>query len=1141
MNNVPNANGPTMAVLSDEGVASSDVMMEERVSLVTERQSHIDKTPLRSLTTDSSSVSRPLVATVTSISSTNRTEIVVDDVVSVKATSGNEQQSTATAVPRRPLSPGDSINEVPPIEVKRDVVPQAVISSVPSSTTVSTTPLSKTVFNSVPRQPPAANNAAAVVNKQPPSQKGLLVPPPAIETQIHTTSSGIKVLVKPPTTLNSSNKAIAPKKMSGKKSAFVPRAAIRVKSASPTPPPVNLLREKNKRRNDESSSSSSSSSSDTSDSDSSSSTEDDQMLKRAKLESLKTFSMTPPPPPPPSLPQPLREVTPTHPPPQKSRVKMKAVKREEVIVKHCICPPGATNPDCIVCEHAEKAYRHFHANETNKQTVTEKRNATLDVKARTMAIDENEARQKLIGIHRKMDEQEGDHIAQYGHQKDIIDLWAKHDSVSEVRLTQTCSDFLKPHQLEGIRFLWKNIIVRERRYPTSAEPPLLGCILAHSMGLGKTGQILTFIRLLFQINKIKNAMVLAPKSTLSNWESEFGAWRDRFGVDIQIPLHVVLSQGTLSQKAEITQKWKANGGVIILSYEQYGRLTGSYKGSQMSCSDKVKDTLLSNLRNPGPDIVFCDEGHILRSDKTSVSTALKQIRTNRRVILTGTPLQNNLLEYWAMIDFCLPNYFPKKSFLKYFQTPIMQGQRNDSTSTQIALMKQRSFILMAELKAFVHRKDQTILQQTLPKKSEFIVYCPLSDFQKRVYEDFRTSYLSDPSTHHARGGPSLLYFQSVLNKLGGHPDLLREFLMAKQQALEERTIKDFYDEQLDTSGSVTWASNTLLHPEYTKDNVANSVKLSGLMFILEYVAKNREKVLIFSQFTQTLDFLKKYVSLLIRKNVFRLDGRSSDQDRKNSINQFQQTSGPAAFLISTRAGGVGINLCTAHKAVLFDVSYNPAIDQQAIFRCYRYGLKHPVSIYRLISDGTPEAQIFNSCVSKEWIQKKVIDDAIPSRDNVRGTNIENAFSDLQKEPELPVHAQRMLKQETKRCIESDSLLKHVVQQLQRRSVSINKIMRHESLLLEDKSDAAGQEEQEAYNEYVKVGGLNNVDTTLVDDPTIISAMEFDDSEWNDDSHSPVGFVESLVSKMATSKTRAQDAERKRLQDVRTRMMKERGM
>lgn len=261
-------------------------------------------------------------------------------------------------------------------------------------------------------------------------------------------------------------------------------------------------------------------------------------------------------------------------------------------------------------------------------------------------------------------------------------------------------------------------------------------------------------------------------------------------------LHILNdSHKTMTARAKIIQDWQAGGGVLLIGYELYRQLSlkkpnkAKRKRGQpfkdtvdVEEEDKNKgllDDMHSALVNPGPDLVICDEGHRIKNSHASISMALKQMRTKRRIVLTGYPLQNNLLEYWCMVDFVRPNYLGTKSeFCNMFERPIQNGQCIDSTPQDIRLMRYRAHVLHALLEGFVQRRSHSVLQISLPRKEEYILLVRMTTHQRKLYDTFMNQVVK------TRAVPNPLKAFAVCCKIWNHPDILYHFLR-KRQANEE--------------------------------------------------------------------------------------------------------------------------------------------------------------------------------------------------------------------------------------------------------------------------------------------------------------------------------------------------------------------
>ncbi|UJR15474.1 hypothetical protein I4U23_002417 [Adineta vaga] len=331
---------------------------------------------------------------------------------------------------------------------------------------------------------------------------------------------------------------------------------------------------------------------------------------------------------------------------------------------------------------------------------------------------------------------------------------------------------LKPHQCEGVRFLWNNVFesieaIQKRKHNGN------GCILAHCMGLGKTLQIISFIHTIFnydQVTNVKTCLVLCPINAALNWSNEFDHWLK----NIEPPVdHYQLTTIKTNLRASHLNYWYENGGVMIMGYEMYRRLANGF-GIK---SKNAKANAYRCLVDPGPDIVVADEGHILKNAQTALAKCLSKIKTLRRIVLTGTPLQNNLIEYFCMVSFIKPKLLGTQSeYINRFVNPIQNGQHRDSNEDDVRLMKRRACVLHGLLTGFVDRKDYSLLQEYLPPKFEYIINIRLSDLQSELYE----IYLKKHVNQEQRSLVSKKDFKSAqlfadyqfLQKIWTHPFLL---------------------------------------------------------------------------------------------------------------------------------------------------------------------------------------------------------------------------------------------------------------------------------------------------------------------------------------------------------------------------------
>ena len=583
-----------------------------------------------------------------------------------------------------------------------------------------------------------------------------------------------------------------------------------------------------------------------------------------------------------------------------------------------------------------------------------------------------------------------------------------------IYLPPQIAEVIKPHQIGGIRFMYANVIESLDKFKRSEG---VGCILAHAMGLGKTIQIVSFTHLFLTHTSGKHVLIIVPINTLQNWVAEFNRWtpaqtkitdfalsnepgrdegqgsRSTSRKNIKYRTYKVyeLSESkNIDSRASEVNKWRMTGGVMLLGYEMFRILIDQSTWSKPARTNahsidtlkKMVKEIRESLVDPGPDLVVCDEGHRIKNDASKVSEALKEIRTKRRIVLTGYPLQNNLIEYWCMVDFVRPGYLgTKEEFANRFEKPIKNGQFVDSQQKDKDIMRRRAFVLADLLKGFVQRRSHDILTRSLPMKHELVLLLRMTEIQKELFE----ALFEHMKSNGQKLNPIILF--SICNKIWNHPDILHTVVM------HGLSIDDM-DDDVPMGGLITnrgkggggkksrtnpnmpgtsqpvpginprvldlsWAESVL--KDYKPDVIENSHKMVLLFEFIERTVERGERILVFSQSLLTLNIIENY---LARRSVpdplktdessgtssngrgkgeewtrgvnyFRIDGSTNATDRDAFINNFNNYPKYKLFLLSTRAGCLGINLVGASRIVIFDVSWNPCHDAQAACRIYR--------------------------------------------------------------------------------------------------------------------------------------------------------------------------------------------------------------
>ncbi|XP_040214684.1 helicase ARIP4 isoform X2 [Rana temporaria] len=692
---------------------------------------------------------------------------------------------------------------------------------------------------------------------------------------------------------------------------------------------------------------------------------------------------------------------------------------------------------------------------------------------------------------------------------------------------------VKPHQIGGIRFLYDNLVESLDRFSSSSG---FGCILAHSMGLGKTLQVISFLDVLFQHTSAKTVLAIVPVNTLQNWLAEFNMWLPAPEVlppdhDVELlqprsfKVHTLNDEHkTTAARAKVVNSWSTDGGVLLMGYEMYRLLSlkksftvGRKKKSKKAAGPVIIDLdeedrqqemlqgIEKALSRPGPDVVICDEGHRIKNCHASTSQTLKNIRSRRRVVLTGYPLQNNLIEYWCMVDFVRPDFLgTRQEFSNMFERPILNGQCMDSTPQDKRLMRYRSHVLHSLLEGFVQRRGHTVLRTQLPSKEEHVILVRLSPIQRDLYTEFMNRF-RDAGNSGWLGLNPLKAF-CVCCKIWNHPDVLYEALQKENLANEQDLDVDDLATNTRCQSKVKTEPGTLaavmgeaansrlmqglpLNPtqeranqvvtyewakeimfDYLPGQLQNSPKMVLLFHLIEESMKLGDKILVFSQSLSTLSIMEEFLvnrpmparpgtegqesqTWVRNLNYYRLDGSTSASERERLINQFNDPSNENVwlFLLSTRAGCLGVNLIGANRVVVFDASWNPCHDAQAVCRVYRYGQRKPCHIYRLVSDYTLERKIYDRQITKQGMSDRVVDDLNPEMNFTR-REVENLLHFVEEEPDL-----------TKQQLDADRFSETVLQKACDKYPHLitKHPFQHESLLLDRKEQKLTLAEKKA--------------------------------------------------------------------------------
>ena len=595
--------------------------------------------------------------------------------------------------------------------------------------------------------------------------------------------------------------------------------------------------------------------------------------------------------------------------------------------------------------------------------------------------------------------------------------------------------YMRTYQLEGLDWL------------TSLYENGLNGILADEMGLGKTIQTIAFLAFLRERGIHGPFLIAAPLSTTSNWVAEFKKWTPN------IP--VVLYHGSKQEREELRRKKLRNPGspdfpVICTSYE--------------ICMNDRK-----HLAHYGWKFIIIDEGHRIKNLNCRLIRELQSYQSANRLLITGTPLQNNLTELWSLLHFLMPSIFDKlETFESWFDFSALKEKNGYEQILSEDRKKNLVASLHAILKPFLLRRVKADVETALPKKREYVLYAPLTQTQRELYQEIlegngraylenkmveslsgtatpnstrsmsvKRKHADDTSTPNKSAKSSRASTPAVTNGSAG-----RSRKAKKNQAYEELSDAKFFkkleeapsspveetiesEEEEETERAKTLAiakreigqkklqnpvmqlrqccnsPHNFYYPFELDDNtpvdetlITESGKMLLLDRLLPELLRKGHKVLIFSQFKTQLDLLETYCSELRSWPICRIDGSVAQSDRQDQILAFNEPeSDTNVFLLSTRAGGQGINLAAADTVLLFDSDWNPQQDLQAQDRAHRIGQNRPVIVYRFATKGTVEQMLLEKADSKRRLEKLVIQKG--RFRNVR-SEIGDDFGELQK-------------------------------------------------------------------------------------------------------------------------------------------------
>ncbi|XP_039995775.1 DNA excision repair protein ERCC-6 [Xiphias gladius] len=489
-------------------------------------------------------------------------------------------------------------------------------------------------------------------------------------------------------------------------------------------------------------------------------------------------------------------------------------------------------------------------------------------------------------------------------------------------------------------FLWKKLYKYQQtgvRWMWELHCQQAGGILGDEMGLGKTIQVISFLAGLsysklrtrgsnYRYAGLGPTVIVCPATVMHQWVKEFHTWWPPFRVAV---LHETGS--FTSNKERLIPEIAACHGILITSY---------------SAVRNMQDA----LQRYDWHYIILDEGHKIRNPNAGVTTACKQFRTPHRFILSGSPMQNNLKELWSLFDFVFPGKLGTLPvFMEQFSVPITMGGYSNASPVQVQTAFKCACVLRDTINPYLLRRMKADVKAnlSLPDKNEQVLFCRLTEEQRQVYQGF----LDSKEVYQILNGDMQVFSGLIaLRKICNHPDLFSG---------GPRMLRGIPEDQL------------------TEEEHFGFWKRSGKLIVVESLLrlwlKQGHRVLLFTQSRQMLDILEVFV----RENNYsylKMDGTTTIASRQPLIARYNEDKSIFIFLLTTKVGGLGVNLTGANRVIIYDPDWNPSTDTQARERAWRIGQRQQVTIYRLLTAGTIEEKIYHRQIFKQFLTNRVLKD-----------------------------------------------------------------------------------------------------------------------------------------------------------------------
>lgn len=581
--------------------------------------------------------------------------------------------------------------------------------------------------------------------------------------------------------------------------------------------------------------------------------------------------------------------------------------------------PGSDADDVVTSDEEERrvdANREGKKSRGTRKSKTDKAIPTIRRLRDDANDDDFERRMKLLQAKKELEQLET------GVELEDNEY---HEMKSGLRVPNVCWNKLFKYQKTGVRWL------------SELHEQCVGGILADEMGLGKTIQVICFLRALafsqaetrgFGFRGLGPVLLICPTTLMHQWLKEFHNWFPLCRIAV---LHSSgCFRGPQSHLLSKFSTYRKDGCTLLTSYSTFTKKRKA-------------------LANANWHYVILDEGHKIRNPGAQMTRAVKEVRTPHRLILTGSPLQNSLKELWSLMDFVYPGRLGAlQTFTEKFAIPITQGGYANASAIQVRTAYKCACVLRDAINPYILRRMKKDVEMTvqLPSKTEQVLFCNITPCQRTFYKDYISSR---ECARILAGGMDAFVGLITLRKLCNHPDLVT----GGPNKHNEYNVT--LDEEMDFGAA------------------SRSGKMIVLKALLKLWKDQNQKVLLFSQSRQMLTLLEKFV-IKEGYEYLRMDGSTPIGSRQPLVEKFNTNEDIFLFLLTTKVGGLGVNLTGANRVVIFDPDWNPSTDVQARERAWRIGQERAVTVYRLLTSGTIEEKIYQRQIFKQFLANRVLVD-----------------------------------------------------------------------------------------------------------------------------------------------------------------------